>query len=288
MMASVGVGRKPLRIITHQENNSALPNKQIFTPISNGKKPLLSKKKSATLCSEEKRKARQANCSDREQSENKQGRGEAAEWVERQGQSRQNYFLRKTVMALYRLFERTQSRWNLDKLGYGHLLRIMQELGYLRAVKGGEDLKRCYWLWINLSQGRSFSLVNLLIVLFCLEQLECDPQLIADIVAELGKGIAKFELEDGGEDSGKFIFLVRNERFRMEEGVLRVGREEAEKIQRQLRELRLNKLMQGKYHDGRESEEEARPVAISKRSQQLAERRRQQMASEIRQKEPHV
>jgi hypothetical protein len=231
-----GTARKPLSIITHQENNSALTNKHAVTPVSHSQKPLLSKKKSATAYSEEKFKTRPGDDCGQERSENKVGRCfEPAVWAEKQGQSRQNYFLRKTIMALYRLFERTQSRWNLNELGYGHLLRIMQELGYLRPGSAGEDLKRCYWLWINLSQGRSFSLINLLIVLFSLEQLEGDPQLITDIVAELSKGIAKFELETTDDDHGKFIFLVRNERFQMEDGVLRVGRTEAEKIQAQLR-----------------------------------------------------
>lgn len=72
-------------------------------------------------------------------------------------------------MALYLLFERTHTRWELGHLNYGQLVAMMQQLGYLRKMgKRDECLRRCYWLWVNLSDGKSFSLNNLLIVLLCL------------------------------------------------------------------------------------------------------------------------
>jgi hypothetical protein len=138
-------------------------------------------------------------------------------------------------MTLYRLFEGSQAQWDLSHLNYGQLAVMMEQLGYLRKMAQREEgLRRCYWLWVNLSDGKSFTLNNLLIVLLCLEDLPYDPQLITDIVEELQKATAKFPLTTHPQAQPSFIFLVRKEGFAMEGGVLRLGKAAIEKIQGEL------------------------------------------------------
>lgn len=113
-------------------------------------------------------------------------------------------------MALYRLFEGSQVQWDLSQLNYGQLVAMMEQLGYLQKMAQREEgMRRCYWLWINLSDGKSFTLTNLLIVLLCLEGLPYDPQLITDIVEELQKATNKFPLCTHTQGLPTFIFLVR-------------------------------------------------------------------------------
>jgi len=71
-----------------------------------------------------------------------------------------------------------------------------------------EELKKCFYLWMNISQGKTFSLTNLIIVLLCLENLEYDEQLICDIVEELSKGIQKFKFENK-QGEPKYIFFIK-------------------------------------------------------------------------------
>lgn len=59
--------------------------------------------------------------------------------MERQEQNCQNYFLRKTIMALYKLFEKLQIKWDLYGLSYAHLVKIMHWLGYIRS-EGNEGM----------------------------------------------------------------------------------------------------------------------------------------------------
>lgn len=94
-------------------------------------------------------------------------------------------------------------------------LRCSEEQSFADQSKGSlinEELKKCYYLWINISHGKSFSLVNLVIVLCCLENLEYDRQLIEDIVQELSKGISKFE-QEVITDEPQFIFFTKKESF---------------------------------------------------------------------------
>lgn len=81
-------------------------------------------------------------------------------------------------MALYKLFEKSQIKWDLYGLTYAHLVKIMHWLGYIRSEgnegmskKVSEDLKKCYWIWVNLIQGKTFSLCNLIVVLCCIEHI---------------------------------------------------------------------------------------------------------------------
>jgi hypothetical protein len=91
-------------------------------------------------------------------------------------------------MGLFKLFEKLQMRWDLYELSYPQLVKILHWLGYIRSEenslskKVSEDLKKCYWVWVNISQGKTFSLCNLIIVLCCIEHLDYDEELIHDIV----------------------------------------------------------------------------------------------------------
>lgn len=97
-------------------------------------------------------------------------------------------------MALYRLFE-SQIRWDLGHLKLWAIVAMMEQLRHLsKMAKRDEGLRRCYWLWANLSDGKGLSLNNLLIVLLCLDDFSYDIQAVTDIVKELQKATAKFPL----------------------------------------------------------------------------------------------
>lgn len=80
-------------------------------------------------------------------------------------------------MALYKYFEKNCIKWNLYALKYSQLISILQELGYIKVAadaSSSEVQKKCYWIWLNISSNKSYSLVNLIIILCCIEHLEYD------------------------------------------------------------------------------------------------------------------
>ena len=131
----------------------------------------------------------------------------------------QNYFLRKTILVLYRFFEKMGVSWNFDQLSYKQVVLILKELRYIKGtekdkgIENSEQLRKCYYLWVNLAQKRLVRLTNLIVVLCHLQNLEIDIILIEDVVSELAKGISKFEEEHYKNGDPNFIFLVKSQNW---------------------------------------------------------------------------
>ena len=101
----------------------------------------------------------------------------------------QNYFLRKTILVLYKFFERMRGNWDFDKLSYKQMVLILRELRYIKCSDEGkgsehsEEMRKCYYLWVNLARKRVVRLTNIIIILCHVQHMDIDAVLIEDVVS---------------------------------------------------------------------------------------------------------
>lgn len=97
----------------------------------------------------------------------------------------------KIMSQLKRFMVEERCNWDLDRLNYHQLIRILHRLKYIphateaAHMESGEQekLKKVYCLWLSISVKRMFSLMNLLEILGIIEKMNIDSSKLESAVS---------------------------------------------------------------------------------------------------------